>query len=587
MKAVNPSQALAVTLVDEFVRHGIRHAVIAPGSRSAALALALAEDDRIELLVGIDERSAAFLALGIARSTSRPTLLACTSGTAAANFHPAVLEATSDRVPLIVLTADRPPELRGTGANQTIDQLKLYGDAVRWFCEMGVPDGHPAGPRHWRSSASRAFAESTGVTGAPGPVHLNLAFRGPLVPEAVAGFDLDLAGRSGSRPWTQTRRTPRPPDAGDVDEVARLVSAHNRGVIVAAAGALDGPALLGLARRAGYPVLAEPASNARLEAPAVAHYEALLRSEGFVADHRPSLVLRFGKSGLSRALGRYLDSCENHLSVDPDGAWVDPQRLAHRVIHADPGLLCRAVSERVTDRSDSEWLEAWQLGDELAGRALDDYLDALERPSEPRIARDVAAALPEESNLVVSSSMPVRDLDALMAPRGGIRVHGNRGANGIDGFVSTTLGIALGSGRPTVALCGDLALLHDQNGLLAGRSWGGAGCVFVIVNNDGGGIFSFLEQAGYPDHFERVFGTPHGVDFADVAHVHRCGYTRVGDPETLAPLLTGALDEGGVHLVEVRTDRACNVAVHREMYAAVDNTLLAHFSVRPRPPRGH
>ncbi|MGH2828229.1 MAG: 2-succinyl-5-enolpyruvyl-6-hydroxy-3-cyclohexene-1-carboxylic-acid synthase [Actinomycetota bacterium] len=574
MRAVNPSQALAVTLVDEFARHGVTHAMLAPGSRSAALALALAEDDRIELLVGIDERSAAFLALGLARATSRPALVACTSGTAAANFLPAVVEATNDRIPLIVLTADRPPELRGTGANQTIDQLKLYGDAVRWFCEMGTPDGHPGGPRHWRSSSSRAFAQSSGVTGAPGPVHLNLAFREPLVPEPVDGFELELAGRPDGRPWTQTQRTPRPPDAGDVDEVARLIAAHDRGVIVAGAGPLDGAALLELARRAGYPVLAEPASNARTDAPAVAHYEALLRVERFTTDHRPGLVLRFGKTGLSRALGRYLEPCPNHLSVDPYGGWVDPQRLAHRLIHADPGLLCRAVSELIPDRADSKWLRAWQHADDLAGRALDGYLDALEEPSEPRTARDVAAALPDGSNLVVSSSMPVRDLDGLMAPRTGIRVHSNRGANGIDGFVSTTIGIALGSEMPTVALCGDLALLHDQNGLLAARSWRGAGCVFVIVNNDGGGIFSFLEQAGYPDHFERVFGTPHGIDFADVARAHRCGYALVDDPNALPPRLTGALDEGGVHLIEVRTDRARNVAVHREMYAAVENALL-------------
>ena len=574
MRAVNPSQALAVTLVDEFIRHGITHAVLAPGSRSAALALALAEDDRIELMVGIDERSAAFLALGIARAMNRPALLACTSGTAAANFLPAIVEATNDRVPLIVLTADRPPELRGTGANQTIDQLKLYGDAVRWFCEMGTPDGHSGGPRHWRSSASRAFAESTGVTGAPGPVHLNLAFREPLVPEPVEGFDLDLAGRPEGRPWTQTRRTPRRPETSDVGEVARLIAVHDRGVIVAGAGALDGPALLELARRAGYPVLAEPASNARLNAPAVAHYEALLRNEPFVADHRPSLVLRFGKSGLSRALGRYLESCENHLSVDPDGAWVDPQRLAHRMIHADPGLLCRAVAERVADRGDSKWQRAWRRGDDLARQALDEFLDALEEPSEPRIARDVSAALPEGCNLVVSSSMPVRDLDGLMAPRDGVRVHGNRGANGIDGFVSTTLGIALGSGRPTVALCGDLALLHDQNGLLNARALEGIGCVFVIVNNDGGGIFSFLEQAAYPDHFERVFGTPHEVDFADIARVHRCGYALVDDPKSLATRLSGALDKKGVHLIEVRTERASNVVVHRDMYAAVDAALL-------------
>jgi 2-succinyl-5-enolpyruvyl-6-hydroxy-3-cyclohexene-1-carboxylate synthase len=573
VKATNPSQALAMTLVDEFVRNGVTHAVLAPGSRSAPLALALATEQRLDLHVAIDERSAAFLALGFARATGRPALLACTSGTAAANFLPAIVEADNDGVPLVVVTADRPPELRGTGANQTIDQIKLYGDSVRWFSEVGPPGMQPALPPYWRSTACRAWAQATGsMGGAPGPVHLNVSLREPLVPEPVEGFDLDLSGRPNGRPWTATDRPllliPEP----ELDELARLVTATERGIIVAGAGAPPGEPLLELARRAGYPVLAEPSSNARTGEPAIAHYEALLRSQPFTERHEAELVLRFGKTGLSRALGRYLDGCDEHIGVARPGTWTDPQRLATRLVHADGTQLCRTLLERVPERGGSEWLRSWATADGAAAEALSDFLGASDDLTEPLTARELAAALPDGSNLVVGSSMPVRDLDAVMEPRAGIDVYGNRGANGIDGFVSTALGIAVASKKPTAALCGDLTFLHDQNGLLAARS-GRASCVFVVINNDGGGIFSFLEQADFPEHFERVFGTPHGADLAAAAHVSGCGFERVTTASVLRDTVVARLELGGVHLVEVQTDRSHNVTVHRDMYAATDNAL--------------
>jgi 2-succinyl-5-enolpyruvyl-6-hydroxy-3-cyclohexene-1-carboxylate synthase len=573
VKATNPSQALAVTLVDEFVRNGVSHAVLAPGSRSAPIALALAEEQRIDLHVSIDERSAAFLALGFARATGRPALLACTSGTAAANLLPAIVEADNDGVPLVVMTADRPPELRGTAANQTIDQLKLYGDSVRWFSEVGAPEVQPALPPYWRSTACRACAEATGsMGGAPGPVHLNVSLREPLVPEPVRDFDLDLDGRPNGRPWTATNRPLLLPAEREIDELAQLVSATERGIIIAGAGAPSGEPLLELARRAGYPVLAEPGSNARTGEPAIAHYEALLRSQHFAERHPADLVLRFGKTGLSRALGRYLESCGEHVGVVRPGMWADPQRLATRLLHADGSHLCRTLLERVPERGGSEWLRSWATADGAAAEALSDFLESGDDLTEPLTARALVAALPDGSNLVVGSSMPVRDLDAVMEPRTGIDIYGNRGANGIDGFASTALGIAAASGKPTAALCGDLTLLHDQNGLLAARSIH-ASCVFVVINNDGGGIFSFLEQADHPEHFERVFGTPHGADLEAVARVAGCGFERVTTASVLRDSVVARLELGGVHVVEVQTDRPHNVMVHTDMYAATDNAL--------------
>ncbi len=572
MRAGNPSQALAMTLVDEFVRNGVTHAVLAPGSRSAPLAFVLAAEQRLELHVGIDERSAAFLALGFARASDRPALLACTSGTAAANFLPAVVEALNDGVPLVVLTADRPPELRETGANQTIDQLKLYGDSVLWFCEVEAPEIHQGQPRYWRSTACRAFAEATGsIVGAAGPVHLNLSLREPLVPDEVPGFDLDLSGRPNGRAWTATTRPLLLTPERELDEIAQLIAQTESGIIVAGAGAPEADPLLELARASGYPVLAEPGSNVRTGEPAIAHYEALLRSEGFTAQHPAELVLRFGKTGLSRALGRYLEGCREHIGVVRSGMWIDPQRLATRLLHGDGSHLCRALIDRVPERG-GEWLRAWATADGAAGEALSNFLEPDDGLTEPRTARELAAVLPNGSNLVVGSSMPVRDLDTVMEPRTGLDIYGNRGANGIDGFVSTTLGIAVASGKPTAALCGDLTMLHDQNGLLTARDMR-VSCVFVVVNNDGGGIFSFLEQADYPEHFERVFGTPQGVDFEAVARVSKCGYERVQAASALRVSVVTRLKLGGVHLIEVRTDRPSNVALHEDMYAAVDSAL--------------
>jgi len=471
------------------------------------------------------------------------------------------------------MTADRPPELRGTGANQTIDQLKLYGDSVRWFSEVGSPEMHPAQPPYWRSTACRAYAEATGSTGdAPGPVHLNVSLRDPLVPELVEGFDLDLAGRPEGRPWTATSRPLlRTPD--DVlDELARLLTDTERGVIVAGAGAPPGEPLLKLARRTGYPVLAEPASNVRTGEPAIAHYEALLRSQHFSERHPADLVLRFGKTGLSRALGRYLKGCDEHIGVGGPGRWIDPQRLASKLLHTDGAHLCNALLDRVPERGGDEWLRSWAEADGAAGMALSDFLEAGDVLTEPSTARVLAAVLPEGCNLVVGSSMPVRDLDAVMEPRTRVDIHGNRGANGIDGFVSTALGIAVASRQPTAALCGDLTLLHDQNGLLATRSMQ-VSCVFVVINNNGGGIFSFLEQADHPEHFERVFGTPHGADLEAVAQVAGCGFERVTTASVLRDTVVARLKLGGVHVIEVQTDRSANVTVHRDMYAATDRAL--------------
>jgi 2-succinyl-5-enolpyruvyl-6-hydroxy-3-cyclohexene-1-carboxylate synthase len=563
--------AFARALVDEWARAGVHEASVAPGSRSAPLALALAADDRIRVHVHLDERSAAFFALGTAKASGSPAVVLCTSGTAAANFHPAVLEASHARTPLIVCTADRPPELRDTGAGQTVDQLDLYGRAVRWFCEVGVPGDHPGAGTSWRSIAARAVAESVGPPA--GPVHLNLAFREPLVPTGAPL--VDAPGRGDGRPWTSVTRPTRAPDDVTVARVATSVRAEPRGLIVAGWGSdASAGAVERFAAAAGWPLLADPISGLRQGPHAVSTYEALLRSSGFAEWHRPALVLRLGAAPTSKPLTAWLGPDIPQLLVDPDAAWLDPARgVAERLaVDADP--LLDALADTLTPPAErrSEWQDAWRAAEQAARAALDDLLDGWETLFEGRVARDTVDVLPDGATMVVASSMPVRDVEAFARPRAGVRFLANRGVNGIDGFVSTVLGAAAASSGPTVALLGDLCLLHDANGLLRAADRD-VDATFVVLDNDGGGIFSFLPQAELPDHFELLFGTPHGVDLAALASVHGLPAQRVEKAGEVIPAVEAAIAAGRVRIVIVPTERGENVRRHRDAWTAVASAV--------------
>lgn len=574
------STACARTLVDELARAGLAEAVLAPGSRSAPLALALADDDRIRLHVHLDERSAAFFALGAARATGRPTLVLCTSGTAAAHFHPAVLEADHSRVPLIVCTADRPAELRHTGAPQTTDQVRLYGGAVRFFADVPA-DGDPAARAAWRPIAARVWAEASASPA--GPVHLNVAFREPLVPADAAGpaamepGEME-PGRQGGRPWVVSHRAdPGVLPPGEGAEVAGRIASAERGLVAAGWG--SPPAAGDVAARLGWPLLADAISGQRRDGrETVTTYEALLRAPGFAETHRPDLVIRFGGPLTSKTATNWLDSSVPQILVDPDGAWLDPERTAAERIPALPDL------DRRCGPATAAWQESWRRCDDAARRAVDDFLDADDEPFEGRVARDVAAvcATPgRRAALVVASSMPVRDLEAF-AGRVPHRVYANRGVNGIDGLVSTVLGVAAGrvsaaappAGVPVVGLLGDLAFLHDAGGLL-GAPQRGLDAVFVVVDNGGGGIFSFLPQARLPgERFELLFGTPPGVDAMAVAAAYGVPGERVTGAGELAPAVERALASGGVRVVVVPTgDRTANVDRHRAAWAAVADAV--------------
>jgi 2-succinyl-5-enolpyruvyl-6-hydroxy-3-cyclohexene-1-carboxylate synthase len=562
---VNPATALATTLADELIRCGLREVVLAPGSRSAPLAIEFhrrAEAGDLRLSVRIDERSAGFCALGLAKASRSPVAVISTSGTAAAHFHAAVIEADESAVPLLVLTADRPPELRGTGANQTIDQVRLYGPAVRWFCELGVPEEGAEQAGYWRSTACRAWGLASGSAGGtPGPVHLNLPLREPLVPDVALVAGEEPAPQPDRRPWTRFAA------------IADLPRSE-RGLVVCGDGDYDPAPLLNLAEEAGWPVLAEPSSNARRGPRALGAYQYLLADPWFLAAHRPDLVVTAGRPGLARGqLGLLRSAREGgrHVVIaQGPGRWADPARSATDVardvrLAGGPG-----VAPGVPADSGSAWLSDWLGADRAAGAAIDAILDTDDRLSEPRLARDLAAALPDGALLWAASSLPIRDLDQRMAPRSGLRILASRGASGIDGLVSAAIGAALAhqdaGGGQAVALLGDLALLHDAPGLMIGQAEPRPDLCLIVVNNDGGGIFSMLEQAAFPGPFERVFGTPHGTRMRELAAAAGLPYRRIEQATELPEMLRSTGGRGaGISLVELRTDRPAQAKLRQRL----------------------
>jgi 2-succinyl-5-enolpyruvyl-6-hydroxy-3-cyclohexene-1-carboxylate synthase len=573
----NRNTALASALVEELARCGIRHAALAPGSRSTPLALALWRQPAIEIKVLVDERCAGFWALGAAQATGLPAAVLCTSGTAAANLHPAVVEADQAGVPLVALTADRPPELRGIGAGQTIDQLKLYGEAVRWFCEVGTHEADDAGLIHYRSVACRAFSEARGQP-RPGPVHLNLAWREPLAPSPAEGdvtatSDLALKGR-GERPLTAVTTTPGAPEGALLDELAERIAAAARPVIVAGRQPdqrLAEP-LAGLAAAASLPILAEPTSQLRLgphdRTRVISNYDAIarFRPQGLA----PDLVLRVGDMPTSKALRQWLASIEGlrQIVVDPAAGWNEPIRTAETVIRADPSELAASLADRAL--GDTDRATAWVEAERAVDAAIDSELDQIDQLCEPHVPRLLAAALADGDLVFTASSMPIRDQEAFM-PSGPRRVRFlcNRGANGIDGSISTAAGAAA-SGARTWDLLGDLALFHDMNGLAALD--GSADLRLVVVNNDGGGIFHFLPQDELLDEgeFEALLGTPSGVEVADAASLYGLSHLRAATPDELG----GALASDAV-VVEARVDRRTNVEVHRRLAGAAETALTS------------
>ena len=564
MPAATDTHLLLRAFVDELARCGVREACTSPGSRCTPIVLALARDERLRCFSHIDERCAGFFALGAAKATGKPVAITCTSGTAAANLAPAVIEAHEARVPLVVLTADRPAELREVGAGQTIDQIKLYGSAAKWFFEVGTHEATPDRVRWMRALACRAVW--TAAEGRPGPVHLNFALREPLVAPADLEDD-PQPGRSNGRPWV-LRSTPGEDTAAGGRALAVVARDARRPIVVAGRAEPGLEAIAAACERQGWPLLADPLSGARRGGAAIAHYDALLRIASFAGARRPDLVIRCGDLPTSKPLREWLDDLGEgvtQLALHPHGAWQDPGASVEVVLAADPARTLTAAAKHVGS-ADPEWLAGWLRADARASGAIDAVLGDGGELSEPLVARRLGAQLAENATLFVASSMPVRDVECFTAVRDDPpRVLCNRGANGIDGTVSGAFGAAAASRPdPVVLLIGDVALAHDIGGLLAASRLDLA-LTIVLLNNDGGGIFEFLPVAGERDMFEEHVATPHGLDFAHAAQLYGFDHRRAATVDELGEHLDG----GGRTIIEIRTDRAANLSLHRALNTAV------------------
>jgi 2-succinyl-5-enolpyruvyl-6-hydroxy-3-cyclohexene-1-carboxylate synthase len=598
--------------VDELARSGLRAACTSPGSRSGPLTLTLVREARLRCYSHIDERCAGFFAVGLAKSSGLPVAVTCTSGTAAAELLPAAIEAHEARVPLLLLTADRPPELRENGAGQAIDQLKLYGDAAKWFFEVGTHEATRERLRWMRTLACRAYA--TTLEGRPGVVHLNFALREPLVTDAA--LPEDTTGRIDGAPFV--RRGPLSPrqsrggsSEDDLSLLRAVIHKAQRGVVVAGRDERvigersAGEPIAAFAAAAGWPLLADPMSGARRGTGAVAHYDLLLRNTRFADSLEPDLVLRVGDLPVSKPLRSWLAGLAHvpQVALDPEAAWQDAASVLSDSLTVDAALVLGALAEEGVTSAESDWLAQWRSGDERAAEAIVGQLRG-DKLSEPRVASELGVLLPEEATLFVASSMPVRDIETFWPVREDPpRVLCNRGANGIDGIVSSAFGVAAAERGPVVLLIGDVALAHDIGGLLAARRLS-VKLTIVLLDNGGGGIFDFLPVAenalarapephdagksgpieqtatdttvvadAGSDIYTRHIATPTGLDFTDAARLYGLDHERVESAAAFRSALERGLTSERSYVVEVRGERAANARLHRQMWEDVSAAL--------------
>lgn len=577
MDLTNKTFAPLRVMIDELARAGVEHAVVAPGSRNAPIAYALGDQEGIKCWSVLDERSAGFFALGIAKSTRKPVVVTCTSGSAAANLHPAIVEASHAGIPLIVLTADRPPELRDVGAGQAIDQLKLYGDATRWFVEAGNHDFSEQTLRHFRSLGCRAVDKAS--SGNPGPVHINLPLREPLRPvaedlDADVVVSLAATGRADRAPWTTVGRA----GALAPDLYSALAEAKHPIFVVGEQHQPDlALTIAHLSAALGIPVFADALSQLRREelaenAPIVSAYDLILRN-GLVTDRlKPDLIVRIGATPTSKPLRSWLGglSCRQ-IVLDPRGTWAEPTQAATEIWHCDPlATLTAAAGRTEAPTADASWTSTWDVIETAAQSAIDHALASEAFPLEPAVYRSALQSLDWGATIFVSSSMPIRDVEAYgPITRDDVRFLSNRGTNGIDGVISTALGVrAPYNCDRVIVFTGDLALLYDI-GALQLMQRHEIPLTIVCVDNDGGGIFSFLPVAEHSEHFEELVATPPAVDIEALVKAHGIDYSAPRDAESLAAAVAGG---GFVHL---KTDRAANKQAHDRVAAHVAESVTA------------
>ncbi|XJZ26592.1 2-succinyl-5-enolpyruvyl-6-hydroxy-3-cyclohexene-1-carboxylic-acid synthase [Bacillota bacterium Lsc_1132] len=566
--------AYTAAFVAELVQTGVTDVVVSPGSRSTPMAMVMAEHPDLHLHIHVDERSAAFFALGLAKASERPVAMLCTSGTAAANYYPAIVEAYYSRVPLLVLTADRPHELRDVGAPQAIDQIQLYGQHVKWFVEMALPEKSSEMLRYVRTVCARAAAIAN--QSPAGPVHLNFPFREPLVPK----MDENLFALT-ERPTRYVNIHPSKLTIGqdELQAIAQTLNNFEKGIIVCGqlADEAFADAVTGLAEKLHYPIIADPLSQLRSGSHAqemiIETYDTFLRNDVAKEILKPDVVLRFGAMPVSKALTIFLK--ENHQAVqfvvDGGGGWRDPAVLSTDMVYCDETEFCKQVAEYVERKTDNDFIEKWQNVNQLTKENMTMIRDFTDF-NESRLFYELVDLLPDEATLFVGNSMPIRDIDSFfLNNHKSIKILANRGVNGIDGTISTALGASLYF-KPLYLLIGDLTFFHDLNGLLPAKLYD-LDVTIILVNNNGGGIFSFLPQAEHRKNFEQLFGTPLNLEFEHVVRMYGGKFTTITGLAGFQSAMKGSRNMHGLNVIEVVTDREKNTAEHREIWSVVSREI--------------
>ena len=566
--------AYIAAVVAELIFSGVTDVVVSPGSRSTPMAMIMAEHPDLKVHIHVDERSAAFFALGIAKSLNRPVAILCTSGTAAANYFPAIVEARYARVPLIVLTADRPHELREVGAPQAIDQIHLYGKHVKWFSEMALPEKSDEIIRYARTVCARAVAIATSAPA--GPVHLNFPFREPLIPK----LDEELFELN-ERPngYIKVQNGDLTLSDEHFQEIAKRLTKTNKGVIIC--GNMGDPefpkAVTQLAEQLNFPIMADPLSQLRSGQHSLENiietYDTFLRVDDAKSFLKPDVILRFGAMPISKALTIFLKengSAEQYV-IDGGGGWRDPSALSTNMIFCNESLFCEKLLTYTVPNSSSEFLTKWKKINELTKENMNALRDITEL-SEGKLFYQLAEMVPEGATLFVGNSMPIRDLDSFFLNNNkAIKVMANRGANGIDGTVSTALGAALYS-KSIYLVLGDLTFFHDLNGLIAAKLYN-IDINILLVNNNGGGIFSFLPQSEHPKNFELLFGTPLDLEFEHAVKMFKGEFTKIEDWDHLESEMKKSTNQTGLKVYELRTNRDINRDEHREFWSFVSGEI--------------
>jgi 2-succinyl-5-enolpyruvyl-6-hydroxy-3-cyclohexene-1-carboxylate synthase len=585
---INRNILWAGSFVNELAALGVKYVSLSPGSRNTPLTLAFANNKKIKSFVHIDERSSGFFALGLAKASNTPVAVVCTSGTATAELYPAIVEAYQQRVPLIICTADRPPELLNRGANQTINQNNLYRNHIRWFYDAGLPEVEIKSIRSLKLAAANAVYCSS--VKSRGPVHINFPFKKPFEPKAFTN-EIDTKILTYAETPLSLKEIPCAPNESGISNEKWFLNIFNyfvkfeRGLIIVGPDNYNPDFLHNcekLSQKLSYPILADGTSQLRFgrhrKHNIITNYDAFLRSEKFSFNHQPDIIIQFGRTVTSKGLDIFLNNCNApRFMVNEFGDWFDPGDKALAAYACKPYIFCKEMNNMLNSnglsRKNSSWLKAFNSEEDVSLKLKTEIIDRSVFPNESRVINEIINTVPDSCQIMISNSMPVRDFDYFASSsKKNIIVYNNRGASGIDGITSTALGIAAAIKKPTVLITGDLAFYYDLNGLLIAKNYK-IPLLIVLINNNGGGIFEVLPISNYGDIFKKYFLVPHNLEFKKLVKAFGGRYKLITGWKSLNSSLSSAFSSKQFSVLEIKTNAVESLKTRRKFWKAVANNL--------------